>query len=249
MVLVIKVSDFKSDASNEEALSARPEQDDRLKYFHGVNNESLNALSTGDRVHTLAVSWKKDSLATRIGAWIEVHSVDGEWIEGKIVKDRDFGDDHDPALDKVIRVPKSRIWDISFEDPQRSELLREIPRRKYANYCLFDDNVGFDGLKVQYVYRVEPCLTKDGNEFPDSGWRIRGDRRVFSIELDGDTTRYTPLNCALYSDDSWIHLIDKPVGTAFKRDRKTGLFVEVKAPRSRLSPGEAELWRECMNSL
>ena len=58
------------------------------------------------------------------------------------------------------------------------------------------------------------------------------------------SAKYYPLYLALNKDDSWLHLIDKPVGTAFKRDRKTGLFVEVKAPRSRLSPSDAKLWRE-----
>ncbi len=246
MVLEIKVKDFTQHTSNQEALSVRPEQDDRLKYFEGVTDESLNALSAGDRVFTWAVSWKKDG-SSGSGASIDVHSADGEWIEGKIVKDRDFGDD--PVLDKVIRVPKSVIWDISFKDPQKNELLREAPRRKYANYCVLDNKVRFD-TSVQFVYRVEPCLTMEGDDAPDSGWRIKGDRYVFSFSGYGfwefDATKYLPLYFALNHDDSWLHLIDKPVGTAFKRDRKTGLFVEVKAPQSTLSPGEAELWRECM---
>ena len=58
------------------------------------------------------------------------------------------------------------------------------------------------------------------------------------------SAKYYPLYLALNKDDSWLHLIDKPVGSAFKRDLKTGLFVEVKAPRSRLSPHDAKLWRE-----
>jgi hypothetical protein len=210
-----------------------------------VSAESLNALGTGDRVHTLGVSVKKDDGIHRFGAWFDVHSADGEWIEGKIVKDPDLGDDHHPILDQVIRVPKRTIWDIRFEDPQKDELLREVPRRKYANYCLNDWHVQFC-RSVQYVYRVEPCLTMEGDEFPDSGWRIKGNRRAFSEEefWSLEATKYYPLYLALNKDDSWLHLIDKPVGTAFKRDRKTGLFVEVKAPRSRLSPSDAKLWRE-----
>ena len=95
MVLVIKVDDFKSDTSNEEALSVRPEQANRskysFKYSQGVSAECLNALSAGDRVLTWGVSWKKDDGIKRIGAWIDVHSADGEWIEGKLAKDRDYG--------------------------------------------------------------------------------------------------------------------------------------------------------------
>ncbi len=248
MVLVIEFKDYTPDTSNEEALSVCQEQANEFKYSQGLNAESLNALSTGDRVYTSGVSVKKDDGINRFGAWIDIHSADGEWIEGKLAKDRDYGDDHDPILDKVIRVPKSTIWEVRFEDPQKNELLRELPRRKYANYCLIDRDARFDG-SVQYVYRVEPCLTMEGDEFPDSGWRIKGNRRVFSEEefWDIDATKYYPLYLALNIDDSWLHLIDKPVGTAFKRDRKTGLFVEVKAPRSRLSPREAELWRRCVD--
>jgi hypothetical protein len=194
MVLEIKVKDFTQYTSNKEALSVCPEHDDGLKYFLGASAESLNALSTGDRVLTTAVSVKEDNGITKFGAWIDFHSADGEWIEGKLAKDRYFGDD--PVLDTVIRVPKRTIDEISFKDPQKNELLRELPRIKYANYCLFDNRVSLDELIVQYVYRVEPCLTMDGDEFPDSGWRIKCDGRVFSIEWDGDTTLYTPLYCA-----------------------------------------------------
>ncbi len=95
MVLEIKVDDFKSDTSNEEALSVSPEQANKskfsFKYWDGVTAESLNALSTGDRVFTWPVSVNEDDGLNRVGASIDVHSADGEWIEGKIVKDRDFG--------------------------------------------------------------------------------------------------------------------------------------------------------------
>lgn len=243
MVLVI-VDDFKSDTSNEEALSVCQEQANRFKYSQGVSAESLNALSAGDRVRTWAVSVKEDDGITKVGASIDVHSADGEWIEGKLAKDRYFGGD--PALEKVIRVPKSTISDIMFKDPQKNELLRELPRIKYANYCLIDWDARFN-RSVQYVYRVEPCLTIQGDEFPDSGWRIKGNTCAFSEEefWEVDATKYYPLWLALCSDDSWLHLIDKPIGTAFKRDRKTGLFVEVDAPRSRLSRREAKRWRRC----
>ena len=171
-----------------------------FKYSQGVSAECLNALSAGDRVLTWGVSWKKDDGIKRIGAWIDVHSADGESIEGKLAKDRDYGDD--PILDQVIRLPKWKIWDISFEDPQKNELLRELPRRKYANYCVFDSSLSFGELKVQYVYRVEPCLTMKGDEFPDSGWRINGNR------------------CAFSEDELWEVDATKSLSTKFMKDCK-----------------------------
>jgi hypothetical protein len=54
MVLVIEV--------NEEARSVCPEQANTYTWDQRVSAESLNALSAGDRVSTLAVSWKRDGV-------------------------------------------------------------------------------------------------------------------------------------------------------------------------------------------
>lgn len=60
---------------------------------------------------------------------------------------------------------------------------------------------------------------KDGDTYPDSGWRLRGDWRA--IDEDAFAARkaaYVALGAVLNVDDSWLHLIDAPVGARFERD-------------------------------
>ena len=40
----------------------------------------------------------------------------------------------------------------------------------------------------------------------------------------------------------WVHLIDKPVGAAFKKNSVTGLFEEIKAPQLGFMENRSEDW-------
>jgi hypothetical protein len=84
-------------------------------------------------------------------------------------------------------------------------------------------------LKVGYLYREAPDMTKEGDKFPDSGWRIRGDTRGALIkQLGSRKIAYVALGAVLNRDDSWFYSIDEPVGTRFEKDFEKGVFVPEK---------------------
>ncbi|WP_423603110.1 immunity protein Imm33 domain-containing protein [Sphingomonas sp. MS122] len=61
--------------------------------------------------------------------------------------------------------------------------------------------------------------------YPDSGWRIRGDyRNISDTEVDEREAAYVALGAVLNRDDSWIRLIDEPVGARFIRNWETDAF-------------------------
>lgn len=68
--------------------------------------------------------------------------------------------------------------------------------------------------------------TREGDKFPDSGWRVIGDlRNVSEEDIAERKLAYVAIGAVLNRDDSWLHLVDAPVGSAFERDFERGVFV------------------------
>jgi hypothetical protein len=44
-------------------------------------------------------------------------------------------------------------------------------------------------------------------------------------EIEARKTSYLALAVVLNRDDSWLHLVDSPVGSAFNRDFETGRYL------------------------
>lgn len=85
--------------------------------------------------------------------------------------------------------------------------------------------------KIEFLYREEPEPPREGDKFPDSGWRIESDPPELSnVESGSPPFSYVALGAVLNRDDSWLHLIDEPVGSAFERDPGTGRFVPAEMP-------------------
>jgi hypothetical protein len=98
--------------------------------------------------------------------------------------------------------------------------------REYWDRCLVDKCVTDDRVPVHFLYREEPDMAQEGDSYPDSGWRIRGDYRgLTDAQIEARAMEYVALGCVLNADDSWLHLIDEPVGARFIRDFTTGRFV------------------------
>ena len=90
------------------------------------------------------------------------------------------------------------------------------------------DQAVLDGdLTVEYIYREAPDMAKEGDEFPDSGWRIRGDSRGnLRDQIGSRKVVYVALGAVLNADASWLHLIDEPIGARFVKDNGKGKFVK-----------------------
>ena len=93
------------------------------------------------------------------------------------------------------------------------------------DFCLVDQCVLTDGIKVGFLYRESP---EPGDPQGDSGWAIRAEAGDASdAEIDARTIAYVPLAAVLAHDDSWQHLIDSPPGAAFARNPRTWKFEPV----------------------
>lgn len=124
--------------------------------------------------------------------------------------------------DRICFQPHN-IIDLQYEGER--DVVETPPIRQYWERCLVDSCVVDDGIPIYFIYREEPELEQDGDRYADSGWRIRGDYRDISDEeLNTRKMEYIAIGKVLNADDSWLHLIDSAVGSAWLRNFQTGTY-------------------------
>lgn len=192
------------------------------------DDDLLKAIKEGDYVKAVVAAIPPSEMYEAERMWIQVNSVDADWLEGTLYSEPE--DMPHLPMGSAIRLLRSHVTDVILDDPARAaQLPTKQPRREYWDRCLVDQAVLDGDLIVEYIYREPPDMTKDDDRFPDSGWRIRGDTRGKLIDQIGNReVAYVALGAVLNQDDSWLHLVDEPVGTRFERDYATNKFVREK---------------------
>jgi len=191
-------------------------------YFLPSENELL-ALAPGDQVKLLFRSIPPGPKFEVERMWVTITDVDGDRISGEL--DNVPFDMPQIRLGDPVSFQRSDAIDILWSDDRTSRPPAAPPRREYWDRCLVDECVLYEDVKVHYLYREEPDLAGENDKYADSGWRIRGDWREASDEqVDERDLAYVALGAVLNRDDSWLGLIDEPIGSAFIRNWETGVF-------------------------
>ena len=157
--------------------------------------------------------------------WVTVESVEGDELRGVLSNQPDEPRSPVKEGDPVV-FERYQILAIVWANPATAP--PALGHREYWDRCLVDQCV-LDGEEpVEYLYREEPDLADEDDEYADSGWRIRGRRGETTDEdMDERGFAYVALDAVLNRDDSWINWIDSPVGTRLMRDFETNAYVEV----------------------
>ena len=186
--------------------------------------EELAALAPGDLVKLIFRPAGGDRKWGAERMWVMIDRVDGDRLEGTL--DNVPEDIPGLAPEDRIHFERHHIIDCSWAEDREAEPPPLPARRHYWERCLVDSCVTDERVRVHYLYREEPEPIEEGDEYPDSGWRIRGDYRgVTDTEIDEREVEFVALGRVLNADDSWLHLIDAPIGSAFIRDWDSGEFV------------------------
>jgi hypothetical protein len=90
---------------------------------------------------------------------------------------------------------------------------------KYIKRCFVTNRVLREGKLAGYLYREEP----DDEE--DSGWRITANDESDEYMENSKNYSYVSLGAVLNEDESFVELLESPVGSAFVRDPESGCFV------------------------
>lgn len=201
----------------------RPTQAAAPYTFFLPDSRRVEAIDAGDLVKLIFIPTAEGTKYDAERMWVEVVSASGFKLRGKL--DNIPDDIPGLSLGDAVEFNWWHIIDIEFADTTKNAQLT-FPQRDYYDRCLVDSCVASGEVKVHFVYREAPDMTQDGDKYRDSGWRIRGDWRGLSDEeIDARECEYLALGRVLNKDDSWIHLIDQPEGTAFIRDWDKDRFV------------------------
>ncbi|EQB32437.1 hypothetical protein M529_09330 [Sphingobium ummariense RL-3] len=167
------------------------------------------------RSHPPGLEWDAERM------WVEVKSIAPEGWTGTLANTpSDMPQLHKGAL---LEFQPFHIIDLIYEGHR--DVSPDPPNREYWDRCMADSCVLNDGVPVYFVYREQPDMADEHDEHPDSGWRIRGDYRDLSDdEIKGRTAEYIAIGKVLNADDSWLHLIDRPIGSAWLRNFDTGEY-------------------------
>jgi len=178
----------------------------------------LDNIAIGDDVKLIFRGRPKSRKYGAERMWVQVTVISQTALEG-ILKN------HPSDMPQI--KPGDRVQFQRFHVAATDKIVEGTPQvRDYWDRCLVDRCVIDDCALVHFLYREEPDMAQEGDTYPDSGWRIRGDYRgLTDAEINARRMEYVALGLVLNADDSWLHLIDEPIGARFIRDFKTGGFV------------------------
>ena len=194
--------------------------------FYLPSDDMKAALEVGDHVQLVIRSVPSSRHYDAERMWVTITSIDGDWFVGNLAN-TPFDMPQLP-LGTRIEFQCYHVIDIEWSDQAENgeRVTADSVRPKQIwDRCLVDKCVTDRERPVYYIYREEPDMGSADDKYPDSGWRIRGDYRGLSDEeLEGWEAEFVAIGRVLNADDSWLHLIDEPVGSKFLRNFDTGEY-------------------------
>ena len=192
--------------------------------FYLPHPDELSSLKPGDGVQAIFRQLEGAHTYDAERMWVLIERIEDGWVSGKL--------DNEPAgMDKFelgdpVSIPLTHAISTAFStDNPRPET---PPVREFWERCFVDACVVEGRCRADYLYREEPDMTREGDEYPDSGWRIRGtDEAIADDEKRGESPHYIALGKVLNADDRWLHLIDREFGVAFQWKPEIGDYVEL----------------------
>ncbi|MEQ1519239.1 MAG: DUF2185 domain-containing protein [Usitatibacteraceae bacterium] len=191
--------------------------------FFLPNTDELAALASGDLVQLMfehvpsGHKWGVERM------WVTVNTLDAKGLTGTLVNNP-LEPTASVRAGDLIRFARYNVIGVNWANPEVAP--PPTVRREYWERCLVDDCV-LDGTEpVEFIYREAPSMDEGGNKYPDSGWRIRGRMGdATNEEANARKPQDVSIGAVLNRDDSWLHLIDTPVGVRLMRDFQKNVYV------------------------
>lgn len=111
----------------------------------------------------------------------------------------------------------------------RKDQVREIV--KGHGDCVASDKITLTGGKVGFMVREKPEAVAGSGARGDSGWRFFAGDESDAFIADARNFNIFPVNSIANLDPEIAPLLDKPTGSAFRREHGTGKFKPVPFPK------------------
>ncbi|WP_084580768.1 immunity protein Imm33 domain-containing protein [Sphingomonas azotifigens] len=203
-------------------IDPRPLAEGAPYTFYLPSENEVLALRPGDLVKLVfqSVPPSREYAAERM--WVAITRAEGDRLWGRL--DNQPLDMPQLRAGQEIAFRRGDVIDLRWGEDHPVRPPSAPVRRQYQDRCLVDACVLKDRMAVHYLYRETP-LPSVGSEQPDSGWRIRGDYRGMEDDAVGAReVECVPLGLVLNVDDSWLHLVDAPIGSAYVRNWENDKF-------------------------
>lgn len=206
-------------------IDPRPVHEKSPYTFELPHPDHLAAVQVGDLVKAIFSDVDGGHPAERM--WVQVEKIADDWFAGTL--ESTPSDMQNLGHGDPVAVPRSHVISVYTGD---GRALPELPARPDCwRRCMVDSCVLEGRSHADYLYRETPDMTREGDEYEDSGWRIRGTPEA--IEQDEGTEhpfQYVALGAVLNQDDRWLHLIDEAPGVAFQWDGETQTYLRFDRP-------------------
>jgi hypothetical protein len=187
--------------------------------FYRPSEAIIDSLKTGDIVK-LIFRFESDEpnmpVAERMWVMIEVINDDGTFV-GKL--------DNDPFHIKDIKAGNEVIFSrehiIQYDTIDDLDIEDTNDITKYLKKCFVSNHIMHYGYKVGRLYREEP------DDEDETGWTFMSDYETQEYVDDSKNLQYIAIGKVLNIDNSFINLLDEPVGSTYVRDDISGTFFKV----------------------
>jgi len=191
--------------------------------FFLPSDDRINSIEPSDLVKIIFRGLPAGKKHDAERMWVRITNISGNNIIG--ILDNDPLDIPQLKCGDEVQFHFFHIIDYQWKDSEKEKRFKKEASKQKWDRCLVDACIIDRNIPVTYLYREESDMTQDGDKYPDSGWRIRGDvTKMTDEEYENGKTMYIALGSVLNVDDSWLHLTDEPVGSRFFKDTETGEF-------------------------
>lgn len=181
--------------------------------FYVPSEELLDVLKVGDCVRLLFVNdIKKDINRLRAERmWVTIIQKNDDKFVGKL--DNKPFEMKQLKLGDIIHFSKYHIMSVDGKIDPIESIAEAYLDRCWTTKAIIDGEA-----PIGFICRTEPMEKREKGEYHDTGWQILSGDESDEYMDDSDTIQYIALGSVLNLDDSFIHLLDSPVGSAFYKD-------------------------------
>ena len=190
--------------------------------FYRPSEIIIDQLKAGEATVKLIFKFDSDESdvpsAERMWVIIDAINEDGTFV-GTLdndpfhIKDLKAGDQIIFRREHIIQY--DTLDELEIEDENEDNL------EPYLKRCIVSNQIIKDNMPIGYIYREPP------SEERDLGWHIMTGKETKEYLDDDNNFQYIAIGVVLNKDDGFIHLLNEPVGSEFRRDEITGTFFSI----------------------